>query len=232
MSGSLKSRVVALGPPIRFLEDLEALSRLPYDVLMEVIALVNESAAAGDASGFPDDDTLLPIAQSHNITVPEIRQALDAGFYVSSTLTLGDTVDTIIDDLIGTKKIPPSPGLKRKLTAFLENLTPEVLREAQAQAVIEATFPTLSFFDTNIAVTVSFGRSFNSERDTCETYKPELASRTPVVIVQLDIDRFGTKVRDSFALPLKQLSQLINHLELARHELTSLDNGPSDEVRT
>jgi len=80
----------------------------------------------------------------------------------------------------------------------------------------------MTSFQASVAMVFSFEKGSSRRADRLATYRPEVSGAVPVVVLQFDIDDFGSDNQFSFACSLAGLSDLIKRLELAKKEAISV----------
>jgi len=212
----MRSNSLTSGFSDTFFEDLSRFSALPEEVATEAVQLL---AKATETDGIIEESAFVPLAKSHNVMMRDIsRGLLAAAHLVEQARDQKDEIDEVLDDLVELGKVTDRAALKRRLRLFDGELQERLLKIRREQETISSTFPTMTYFHASVALAFSFDKNASRRKDTVGANRPEVYSAVPAIVLQFDIDRLGAESSFSFACSIKDLSDLITQLEVAKKE--------------
>lgn len=220
----MKSRLLAAGVGEPFFDHVKLLSSLPVGALEEFLKTV--AALDPDVDSPVNMEAVLPIASKYSVSMDDLSSCLSVAYAIIRKAKQDDEspVEAVLDDLVELGKIPDEsvPDLRAKLSLAEEIAYDKMRRLTLQKTLVESTLPSLSHFHTRCCILPRLHPGFDRAKDTPESYNPAVEFAMPVVMVQIDIDRFGHKERSSFGLTGRELREIVNHLQLALKELEAV----------
>jgi hypothetical protein len=218
----MPSSLVESGLSDTFFRDVGDFERVPIEALSDAAKLLNKGASEGDLLT-DQEAALAPVATAHNIASEDLARVLRAALYILSEVRAKtDTTHAVAQALAEMGKVTDATALKTRLDFILKALDDRVFELELESITVGSAFPVIDYLDTNVTLAFSFGKGFNPVKDRASTYKPHIYAAIPLVLVQLDIGRFGSRDRVSFAVTEDELLRLINTLDLAHKELEAV----------
>jgi hypothetical protein len=223
----MKSKVMQQGATARFFEDVKLLAKMPEDAFREFVSECERQTAAGQQYA---EEELLPIAARHNLVLDELGRAFRvAQFLFQHERDEDDPIDAVAEDLVKAEKLTADEGVR--MVKRIRDCAPAfggVLAEAEERdADIGMTFPTLEHLHTRCSIAVRFANEFNAPKGNPTDYSPEIEKVTPVVVLQMDIDKYGETETFVVGLPRHELDAMIAHLQFSKRQLEQIDKRVS-----
>ncbi|MGH9764713.1 MAG: hypothetical protein ACREDR_41305 [Blastocatellia bacterium] len=216
----MKSSLIEGGLTDQFYDDVGALASIPRSVFEEAVRFL-----AGTPTAYETPGILAPIATKVRIPPENLASAIAVSMTIlRSKSERNDSIGDVLEDLVELGRVEPDAAadLRVKLELFEAEAFKSLHDQARARETIYGTFPVLSYFETKCSIAAGIAPPISRSKDKPETYAPGDTQLTPVVVVQLDVDRFGDIDRVSFALREKELLEIISHLEIAHKQLRHL----------
>lgn len=218
----MKSKLMQQGVTPSFYEDVKTLASIPEPAFRD---FVSEYERLTVENGQPDNEKMLPIAARHNVTIDELARAFRiAEFLFEQERDENDPVAAATADLVAAQKLSPSEAatvIKRVKDSA--GTFGGVLAEAgKRSADIGMTFPTLEHLHTRCSTAVRFKQEFDATRGDPQEYDATIEHISPVVVVQMDIDKYGETERFVVGLSARELDDTIAHLQFAREQINHL----------
>jgi hypothetical protein len=227
----MKSKLLLAGISDPVYRGIATFADTPLTALQNA-SVILDSAAVADR--MPEGEAFYPIAEASNITVTALVEGLQAALYIlDRARDYGDSIDQIAADLAETGKVRDSADLLVRLRIFDEQLQKRLEFFFKRKQAISSAFVTLSAMRTRVAMAYTFSNEFNPRKDRADNYEPQVETSVPAALVRLELDDFGEKSHFSFACSLEDLSEMIDHLELARKQLlqvAALDRDSSKGI--
>lgn len=220
----MKSQLFASSFRDRVIQDVVFLAAFPEAAFSELVTFIQNTPGLEGRS--PTDQDLLPLALRLGVPVPDLSRAFNTAFALySNEVHRGDALDDVFFDLLQSKAIDSNQEkrARERLERAWNLLSTRVDSFFQSDRDLHATFPALESIQVSCALTARFKPRAEVHSQDPATYRPDVAKLTPVVVLQLDIDRFGESECISIGISRSELEEMIRHLELARIQLEAID---------
>lgn len=183
---------------------LQAIQDYSDDHSLNLVPAVGEIAVEHDLNPRAIDDAI-----SSAITTASIKYHHDISF--SEALAEPVAAEAISEDQIDT--------IVERLEGLDSHCMPALGRMLGRREIISSSFPVFDAIVTRCTESVSMTPGFIRRAHIPEGYNPEVGETVPTAIVRLRIDHFGDQETTTFAVDSTQLTEIINHLRLAKKEL-------------
>ncbi|MFC1618793.1 hypothetical protein ACFL45_02505 [Candidatus Neomarinimicrobiota bacterium] len=212
----MKSRLFQLGASEGFSEDIKLLAEMRESDFKNLIKRLD---GITHLHHLPDLDEILPLSMETNISADDYRRVIQAvAFLFKQESDYSDSIDYILEDLLDQEAITAKEvdSLKNKIESARSFYEEKVNLISRSQADLTASFPTLQHIHTRCVQVARYKPNYNVTTDSPDEYLPELVGLTPLLMVQIDINRFGENTRFSFAMSEPEIVEFIKRFQLAK----------------
>ena len=216
----MKSRLSQRGIEESVIKDMRILAETPAEAFEQLISSIDQRAEPGE---LPDEDDLLPISKQSGVTLSKLYDCFKIALFLYRQEEEGDSLQDILEDMTASNTLSEEEArdIRTKIEVARPVLSGKIRKFAVLQRNVSLTFPTLEHIHTRCSTIVRFKEEF-SKRDDQLSYSPAISDITPVVVVQMDLDRYNDTDRVSFALTDSKINDLIKQLQLAQVQLKKL----------
>ncbi len=214
-----KTKLLKGGLPEEFWEGLAGLNNIEPSALEEFIVFLNEQVELEE----------LPISKENldyvigkiGVDKQNLLQGVNTAVSILQAEKEGDLIEDILLDLIESGSLRPeeSSSLKGKIDLVKNLIFDSIQQHSEQSEAIRNIFPIIDYMTTSCSLATYIKPGFNIAKDDLDTYNPQIIHKVPLTVVQMDIWKFGSYIRESFALNEKQLKEMINNFKAAYKEL-------------
>lgn len=220
----MKSKLLQFGRGSKELfNDINTLAELPIDSFKKLIHHLDKLPSL---ESFPTDDELLPITKTTDTTIDTLMKAFRAAYFLfDRDKNKKDKLEDILYDLIEIGKIKKehAQSIKDKIDLSKNFFNDKIEVYAETIGGIANTFPTLDHIHIRCSTITKFDPEYNIRKDDPSKYATAVKKIFPVLLIQIDVDKYNDIERFSFAITKKELDELITRLQLAKAQVEELD---------
>ncbi len=218
----MRSELMAEGLPGRVLEAIAALESAPLRALTDAASVFAKVAVTGK---YPAPSDLLPVAQSHDVSLTEINKWFTAAFGILHFVQEhGDNSEDILVDLVEKKAVKSGDEMKLRLDVFGPEIQAKYHALAQSRRALSASFPVLSEFAAHSVDTFVTAPHVPWAESIPDRYEPAVQTVVPTIVIRLEIEDNDETKTVRFAITPEQAGDIVARLKMAKTELAAVSS--------
>jgi hypothetical protein len=202
------------------LSNLRALSAIPAAAVSKYLECGFFSWV--DGTLVLDEDKVIPLAQNLSSDPETLRRALGAGFSLTANaMEQGDDFEAIVKDAVAAGRVDADQmsDLANKLLVIQGILRHEgVVKTKKQSRAVSTVLPRLEYANARAVAIPIYDKQFSPEYQNVEDYNARVVDIAHFVVLQMDVDQFGTTKRFSVGLSERQVDFLVAKLQAARRQ--------------
>lgn len=215
----MKTAILAKYGDEKYFNDVKDLEEISLNAFKDIVDVFSKQS---DPSNMPPHDELMPIVKEYNITINKILDVMNKCLILLQAIKKEKvSIEELTEDLLEEGKLEKSS--KNIFIAKVKYLNDTVFKSLSKlmdeKKVIQVVAPTLEYLNTKCTVVYDMREKKLSDKPN---YKPIIENKVPTVIVQIDINKFGTTERFNFGLSENELKETIKELNDALVEIESI----------